>query len=103
MARRGHRRARSNSRLAAPSSWAFEWHDPRQDLVLRRGEPWFYCRFETTGVSRHVRLVEAALTPELKQYFSGLTGVVNYVSGTFTLFDVARQRRPARLLVRAHR
>jgi len=86
-----------------PLAWAFEWHDVRQDLVLTRGEPWFYCRFETTDASRHVRLVEAELTPELKHYFAGLNGVVNYVNGTFSLFDIARRRRPARLLVRVHR
>jgi hypothetical protein len=86
-----------------PLAWAFEWHDIQQDLVLRRGEPWFYCRFETMDASRHVRLVEAALTPQLKEYFAGLNGVVNYVNGTFNLFDIARRRRPERLLVRAHR
>jgi hypothetical protein len=84
-----------------PLSWSFEWHDVQQELVLKRGEPWFYCRFETRDASRHVRLVEAALTPELKEYFAGLTGVVNYVNGTTSLFDIARQRRPERLLVRA--
>jgi hypothetical protein len=86
-----------------PLAWAFEWHDTQQDLVLSRGEPWFYCRFETADASRHVRLVEAELTADLKQYFAGLTGVVNYVNGTFSLFETARQRRPERLLVRANR
>jgi hypothetical protein len=86
-----------------PLAWSFEWHDVRQELVLRRGEPWFYCRFETFNASRHVRLVEAALTPELREYFAGVTGVVNYVNRTFSLFETARQRRPERLLVRAHR
>jgi hypothetical protein len=56
-----------------PLAWAFEWHDVQQELVLRRGDPWFYCR------------------------------VVNYVNGTFGLFDIARQRRPERLLVREER
>ena len=86
-----------------PLAWAFEWHDVQQELVLRRGEPWFYCRFEAMDASRHVRLVEAELTSELKQYFTGLNGVVNYVNRTFNLFDIARRRRPERLLVRAHR
>jgi hypothetical protein len=86
-----------------PLAWAFEWHDVQEELVLKRGDPWFYCRFETSPQNRHVRLVEAALTPELKQYFAGLNGVVNYVNGTFSLFDTARQRRPERLLVREQR
>jgi hypothetical protein len=30
-----------------PLSWAFEWCDMKKDLILTRGEPWFYVRFET--------------------------------------------------------
>ena len=30
-----------------PLMWAFEWHDVSKDLVLRRGDPWFYAGFET--------------------------------------------------------
>lgn len=86
-----------------PLAWAFEWYDTGQDLILARGDPWFYCRFETFDPSRHVRLVEAELTPALKQYFVGLTGVVNYVGGTFGLFETARSRRPEKLLVKVHR
>jgi hypothetical protein len=83
-----------------PLAWAFEWYDIKQDLVLKRGEPWFCCRFETADPSRHVRLVEAQLTPEVKQYMAGVTGVVNYVHGSFGLFETALRRRPARLLVK---
>lgn len=83
--------------------WAFEWYDPAQDLVLQRNEPWFYLRFETEDPSRPVRLVEAEMTPELKEYLAGLTAVTNYVSRTFSLFSVARERRPKTLLVRKQR
>jgi hypothetical protein len=83
--------------------WAFEWYDPAQDLVLQRNEPWFYLRFETEDPARPVRLVEAEMTPELKEYLAGLTAVTNYVSRTFSLFSVARERRPKTLLVRKQR
>ena len=83
--------------------WAFEWHDTTQDLVLRRGEPWFYIRFETMDPSRQVRLVEAEMTPELRAYCNGMDGVVNYVNRTFSLFQTAERRRPPKLLVRAER
>lgn len=86
-----------------PLSWAFEWHDMKKELVFTRGQPWFYCRFETQDPSRHVRLVEAEMTDELKNYFAGINGVVNYVNGTFSLFSTARQRRPERLLVKVQR
>ncbi len=86
-----------------PLNWAFEWYDIEKDLILARGQPWFYCRFETPDASRHVRLVEATLTPELRTYLAGMDGVVKYVSKTFSLFPIAKERRPARLLVRVKR
>jgi hypothetical protein len=78
--------------------WAFEWWDISRELVLKRGDPWFYVNFETNDPSRPVRLVEAELTPDLKEYRSGMSGVTNYVNRTYSLFKVAEERRPAKLL-----
>lgn len=78
--------------------WAFEWHDVTKDLILKRGDPWFVVRFEPMDPSRKTRLVKARLTPELDLYLRGLEGVTNYVRGTFGLFEVARGRRPKKLL-----
>lgn len=80
--------------------WAFEWHDVSKDLVLKRGEPWFCLRFETMDPSRHIRLVEAEVTPELREFCQGLDAVNAYVRQTFSLFKVARERRPEKLLVK---
>ena len=84
-------------------TWAFEWHDTTQDLVLKRGEPWFYVRFELEDPTRQVRLVEAEMTPALRTYCDSMDGVVNYVNRTFSLFRTAERRRPPRLLVPAER
>jgi hypothetical protein len=78
--------------------WAFEWHDTSQDLIIRRGDPWFYLNFETEDPSRHVRLVEAQMTGPLRDYTNGMRGVTNYVGRTFSLFATARTRRPRTLL-----
>ena len=78
--------------------WAFEWWDTSKDLVLKRGEPWFYARFETADPDRPVRLVEAEMTPELRSFCEGLDGVTNYVNQTAKLFSVANARRPETLL-----
>lgn len=78
--------------------WAFEWHDTHADLVIRRGDPWFYIGFETEDPSRHVRLVEAEMTDDLRTYTNGMRGVTNYVSRTFSLFNTAKARRPRTLL-----
>ena len=84
-------------------TWAFEWHDPSRDLVIQRGAPWFYVRFETNDLTRHVRLYEAELTSDLRDYIGGARGVTNFVGRTFSLFSTALQRRPRRLLVRKAR
>jgi hypothetical protein len=78
--------------------WAFEWHEPAKDLILRRGDPWFTARFETVDPSRKIRLIRSRLTPEVEDYLQGIDGVSNYVRGTFGLFDTARSRRPKTLL-----
>lgn len=82
-----------------PLMWAFEWHEPEKDLVLRRGEPLFYCQFEGMDPSRPVQLVEAERTAELAAYMEAVGGAVNYVNQTFSLFKAAEAMRPKRLLV----
>lgn len=83
-----------------PLMWAFEWHDPTKDIILRRGEPLFYVQFEANGPDRPVQLVQAERTPELQTYMEQIGGVVNYVSQTFGLFKAAEAMRPAKLLKR---
>jgi hypothetical protein len=78
--------------------WAMEWHDLSKDLILKRGEPWFYVRFEGGDPSAQVRLIEAEKTPELTDYIASITDVTNYVNRTFSLMKTARERRPAKLL-----
>ena len=78
--------------------WAMEWHDTSRDLILKRGEPWFYVRFETSDPARPVRMVEAEMTPALQAQIKGASAVSNYVNRTFSLFKTARERRPEKLL-----
>jgi hypothetical protein len=81
-----------------PLMWAFEWHEPQKDIILRRGEPLFYCQFEGEGPDRPVQVVEAERTPELAAYMEKVSGVVNYVGQTFSLFRAAEEMRPKKLL-----
>jgi hypothetical protein len=80
--------------------WAFEWYDTSRELVIPRGSPWFYLRFETPDPTRPVRLIEADIKPDGQAYLDSLNGVTNYVNQTYALFEVAKQRRPAQLLYR---
>jgi hypothetical protein len=86
-----------------PLMWAFEWHDIRKELVLKRGEPWFYVLFETEPQDRPVQMVEAAKTPELDAYMTQISGAVNYVNQTFSLFKTAAGRRPETLVTPVQR
>jgi hypothetical protein len=72
-------------------SWAFEWHELSKDLVLRKGEPWFYVMFEGKNPSEQIELLEAVDTPELQKYKASLEDVVKFVSNPFSLKDRARE------------
>lgn len=82
-----------------PLMWAFEWHDTARDIVLTRGEPLFYCLFETSPQDRPVQMLEASRTPEVEEYLELVSGAVNYVNQTFSLFKAAEERRPSILVV----
>ena len=82
-----------------PLMWAFEWHDTEKALKLSRGEPLFYCQFETMSPARPIQLIEAARTPELDSYLEHISGTVNFVNQTFSLFRTAEERRPRTLVV----
>ncbi|MCP5072473.1 MAG: hypothetical protein GY947_04155 [Rhodobacteraceae bacterium] len=81
-----------------PLMWALEWHDTSQDLILKRGDPWFYVQFETTPQDRPVTIVEAEHTEELQKYLDHIAAAVNYVNQTFSLFKDAERVRPKTLL-----
>lgn len=81
-----------------PLMWAFEWHEPEKDIKLSRGEPLFYCLFETEPADRPVQVIEAARTPEVDEYLALISGAVGYVNQTFSLFKEAEARRPSVLL-----
>jgi hypothetical protein len=81
-----------------PLMWAFEWHDITKPLLLKRGDPLFYVMFETRPQERPVQLVEAQVTPQLREYLDLISGAVNYVNQTFSLFKAAEARRPTKLL-----
>jgi hypothetical protein len=81
-----------------PLMWAFEWHEPTKDIILKRGEPLFYCQFEGDGPDRPVQVIEVERTAELASYMEKISGVVNYVNQTFSLFKAAEAIRPAKLV-----
>ena len=78
--------------------WAFEWHDTSKELILRRGEPLFYCQFDGFDPSRTIKLIQAEKTPELMNYIDQISGVVNYVNQTFSLFADVEKVRQKKLL-----
>lgn len=81
-----------------PLMWAFEWHDTTKDLILKRGDPLFYVQFEADGPERPIALSEVERTPEIEHWVEQMSGVVNYVNQTFSLFKAAEAMRPENLL-----
>jgi len=81
-----------------PLMWAFEWHDIDKPLKINRGDPLFYVTFETMPQDRSVVLTEADVTPELTDYMELISGAVNYVNQTFSLFEAAEAQRPKTLV-----
>ena len=47
---------------------------------------------------RSVRMIEAKRTPEMLGFINSITGVTEWVTQTYSLFENARERRPKRLL-----
>ena len=60
--------------------------------------PLFYCQFDGYDPSRTIKLIQAEKTPELMQYMDQISGVVNYVNQTFSLFSEVEKVRPKKLL-----
>lgn len=81
-----------------PLMWAFEWHEPEKPIKIKRGDPLFYMGFETQSPERPITVTETELTPELQDYMDLISGAVNYVNQTFSLFEAAEERRPETLL-----
>lgn len=81
-----------------PLMWAFEWHDIETPIRISRGEPLFYLLFETMPQDRPVQMIEAERTQDLDEYLELVSGAVNYVNQTFSLFKAAEDRRPTKLL-----
>ena len=79
--------------------WAFEWHNIKKPIRLKRGQPLFYCQFELDNPERQFQVFEAERTPELQEYCKMINGAVNYVNQTFSLFNRAAEVRPSQLLV----
>ena len=81
-----------------PLMWAFEWHEPDKPIKIKRGDPLFYAGFETQSLERSIVVTETEVTPELNEYMEMISGAVNYVNQTFSLFEAAEERRPETLL-----
>ena len=82
-----------------PLMWAFEWHEPQKDLILKSDEPLFYVQVEVMDPRRAAQVVADERTAELQTYLEQISGVVNYVNQTFSLFKAAEGIRPKKLLV----
>ena len=80
-----------------PLMWAFEWHNVKKTIRLRRGQPLFYCHFELDSPERNFQIFEAERTLELEEYLDKISVAVNYMNQTFSLFKRDLEMRPCQL------
>jgi len=83
---------------AQPLGWGFEWHDTGKDLILKRGDPLFYCQFEADGPDRSVQLNQIERTPEIDQWLTAMKDVSSRLDEAMTLLNAAETLRPENLL-----
>lgn len=81
-----------------PLNLAFEWVEMDRDFLMKRGQPICYLFAETSRLDSRIQLTEAVMTKELRKYLDQISDVVKYTSGSFDLFERARQIRPLTLL-----
>lgn len=78
-----------------------EWQTP-QILILQLKLPYcfiadevvYLTQFDGFDPSRTIKLHQSEKTPELMQYMEQISGVVNYVNQTFSLFSDLEKVRP---------
>ena len=80
-------------------TFSFEWDRPGEELTLKQGEPLCYFMFEFNDPNKRPNLIEAALTPELDEYRQGMQGIHHLTSEIEDVWEMAKSRRPERLLV----
>jgi len=80
-------------------SWALEWDNFDEELIIRQGEPLAYAMFEFDNPNKLPKLVEAALTNELVEFRAGMDGVHHYTDQIEELWRSAHTRRPNTLMV----
>ena len=81
-----------------PLMWGFEWHDIKQPLKIKRGDPLFYLHFEVDRPDRAIQMIETEITPEVDAYIKHISGAVSYANQTFSLFEQAARVRPPKLV-----
>ena len=69
-----------------PLSWAVEWVDVAEDIVLRRGEPWFNISFDSLPLEALVKLQREDVTEEDRKRLLETKDVTAYINGTKSLW-----------------
>lgn len=80
------------------AEWIFEWDRPAEELLIKQGEPLLYLLFEFNAPEKRPKLVEAEMTPALDDYRRGMDGVEHFTTDLESVWEMARARRPERLL-----
>ena len=68
-----------------PLSWAVEWVKSDQDIVVKRGDPWFDLQFFGTDLDSSFSLSQKHYDAEFKDAVLSTKNITNYIKGTAKL------------------
>ena len=74
------------------------WGD--YQFALNAGSRYFNANSNWTILNGSFKCLRPNVPPELQEYCKMITGAVNYVNQTFSLFKQAAEVRPSQLLVK---
>lgn len=70
-----------------PLSWAIEWVDTSQDVIIQRGQPWFSLFFDFEKPDSRARLKRGKISSADKDALFATKDVTAYINGTKKLWS----------------
>lgn len=72
----------SISKWIRPLSWAVEWIKPEEDIVVKRGDPWFDLQYFANDLDSSFVLRKSDLDDSFQKSLRSSQNITSYVTGT---------------------
>jgi hypothetical protein len=81
-----------------PIQWAFEWRDINKDLVIKRGEPIQYIRFQGKNYNDVFKLKQLDFNEDMEAAVKRCKTMLPFKKNMLSLSDALLKKRPAKWL-----